>query len=361
MPCNAYPQWSHRQLIGPRLRNSFLAFFFFFFIPLIMSASLLPPVRYSIYCSGAPPPSLFASYSRDHNQLLVRERGRKRERDQLVATVNAPHIQTKREDRSARSGELLVSPVDTITQLPPSPNNVRGILWQHPLRFTPLLASSVSPPFLLSHLSSLLLTFEHPPLFASLLACLANFFHPTPSHTTSSIAHQSPGSFTLQSCPYCSSLPWIVRNLFGQSSRGTATWGARSRSENGLLSVSRRPAEPVGIGIVGARLRLFLTSPVLSGPVRYGSVRGVAGTARGAPTAAPVERDGGRLAQDHPRLVSRHFTCGAAARLPFVPQRLPDAHRLELLRWESFHESRVTVFLQALFVLYLNVLFKLNM
>lgn len=49
---------------------------------------------------------------------------------------------------------------------------------------------------------------------------------------------------------------------------GTATWGARSRSENGLLSVSERPAEPVGIGVVGARLRLFPTSPVPSGTVR---------------------------------------------------------------------------------------------
>ncbi|KAI3356512.1 hypothetical protein L3Q82_017722, partial [Scortum barcoo] len=116
-----------------------------------------------------------------------------------------------------------------------------------------------------------------------------------------------------------------------------ATWGARSRSENGPPSVSRRPVEPAGTGVVGARpLRLFPSSssslPVLPGPLRHGSLRGGAGTARGAPTAAPVERDGGRLAPDHARLLPRHVTCGAAARLPVLPQRLPDADRLELLR-----------------------------
>lgn len=168
-----------------------------------------------------------------------------------------------------------------------------------------------------------------PPLFSSLgiplaspLACLLTF---PPDSIPHNLLH--PLTTTPSSSSYCSNLPRIGRNPFG-----TATWGARARSENGLLSVSRRPAEPAGIGVVLARLRLFLTSPVLSGPVRYGSLCGGAGTARRAPTAAPVERDGGRLAQDHPRLISRHFTCGAAARLPVLPQRLPDADRLELLR-----------------------------
>lgn len=208
----------------------------------------------------------------------------------------------------------------------------------------------ISPPLFFvffPHLSSPLLILEHPlhPLFflASLLACLGltfptdsiphNLLHRSPTTLGRPHHHHQP-PLTPQSSSYCSSLPWIGRNPFGQSTSGgyTATWGARSRSENGLPSVSKRPAEPAGIGVVGARLRLFPTSPVLSGPVRYGSLCDGAGTARRAPTAAPVERDGRRLAQDHPRLISRHFTCGAAARLPFLPQRLPDADRLELLR-----------------------------
>lgn len=149
-----------------------------------------------------------------------------------------------------------------------------------------------------------------------------------PVFISHNLPHRSPTTTTTpSSSSYCSSLPWIGRNPFS-----AATWGARSCSENAPLSVSRRLAEPAGIGVVLAHLRLSPTSPVLSGPVRYGSVYDGAGTTRGAPTAAPVERDGRKLAQDHPRLISRHVTCGAAARLPVLPQRLPDADRLELLR-----------------------------
>ena len=57
--------------------------------------------------------------------------------------------------------------------------------------------------------------------------------------------------------------PAFGRSLHG----GTATWGARCRrTENGLLSVSRRPAEPVGIGVVGvgARPPLPPSSPLLA-------------------------------------------------------------------------------------------------
>lgn len=181
------------------------------------------------------------------------------------------------------------------------------------------------PPFsvTLCFLIPPLLILEHPSPKPSCLP--ANFslrLHPTrplPSLTTNSSSSHHPSSD-------CSNLPRIGRN-----SLGTASWGAQCRTENAALLVScKRPAQPAGIGVVLARL--FPASPVPSGPVRYGSVRGGAGTDPGAPAAAPVERGSGRLVPYHPRLVSRHFTCGATARLPILPQRLPDPDRLELLR-----------------------------
>lgn len=83
--------------------------------------------------------------------------------------------------------------MDTITQVPSSPNPARGILWLHPLCCAvlspPFISPSFSPP--LPSFSPLLI-FEHLLLLASLLACVANFF--PPSHTASSIAHQPLGS-----------------------------------------------------------------------------------------------------------------------------------------------------------------------
>lgn len=175
-----------------------------------------------------------------------------------------------------------------------------------------------------SHLSSP----SHPRAsFTQVLLFACQLFPSTPSHTTSSIAHyQSPTPSSHHPSSDCSNLPRIERN-----SLGTASWGARCRTENGALLVScKRPAQPAGIG--AALARLFPASPVPSGPVRYGSVRGGAGADPGAPAAAPVERGSRRLVPYHPGLVSRYFTCGAAARLPIFPQRLPDADRLELLR-----------------------------
>lgn len=184
------------------------------------------------------------------------------------------------------------------------------------------------PPFsitsLLSHLSSP----SHPRAsFTQVLLFACQLFPSTPSHTASSIAlYQSPTPSSHHPSADCSNLPRIGRN-----SLGTASWGARCRTENGALLVScKRPAQPPGIGAVLARL--FPASPVPSGPVRYESVRGGTGTDPGAPAAAPVERGSRRLVPYHPPLVSCYFTCGATARLPILPQRLPDANRLELLR-----------------------------
>uniref|UniRef100_A0A4W6CXC0 Kazal-like domain-containing protein n=1 Tax=Lates calcarifer TaxID=8187 RepID=A0A4W6CXC0_LATCA len=96
--------------------------------------------------------------------------------------------------------------------------------------------------------------------------------HPTqppPSLTNPSLPPPPPPPPPPRSCSYCSSAsPGSGGTHLVSLHGGTATWGARSRSENGLLSVSERPAEPVGIGVVGARLRLFPTSPVPSGTVR---------------------------------------------------------------------------------------------
>jgi len=260
-----------------------------------------------------------------------------RGREKAVATLNASHIQSKREDRSSSHPWILLHNCRRLQILPVGYSDFILSLWQIYCLFF-----FQSPPFFfLLILPPPLLIPEHHLLLASPQACLGNFFYPTPSHTTSSIAPKTvfgrlPPSplFVVVVVPAASL--GSGGTPFGQSTLGTATWGARSRSENGPPSVFRRPAEPVGIGVVGARLRLFPSLPVRSGPVRDGSVRCSAGTARGAPTAAPVERDGGRLAQDHTRLVSGYFTCGAAARLPFLPQWLPDADRLELLRWDAF-------------------------
>lgn len=209
--------------------------------------------------------------------------------------------------------------MDTISQSRLRTLSVGYIFSRHP---PGLKSASFQCHPLLSHLSPLLIL-EHPSPKPSCLP--ANFslrLHPTrplPSLTTNSSSSHHPSSD-------CSNLPRIGRN-----SLGTASWGAQCRTENAALLVScKRPAQPAGIGVVLARL--FPASPVPSGPVRYGSVRGGAGTDPGAPAAAPVERGSGRLVPYHPRLVSRHFTCGATARLSILPQRLPDADRLELLR-----------------------------
>lgn len=152
----------------------------FYFLPFVIACFYIlpfPPVTRSNCYWGAPPSSSHHA-PRDHSQLLLRKRERKRgrEKHQLAATLNAPHIQTK------SGGPLLVSPVDTITQVPSSPNPARGILWLHPLccavLSSPFISPSFSPP--LPSFSPLLI-FEHLLLLASLLACVANFF--PPSHT----------------------------------------------------------------------------------------------------------------------------------------------------------------------------------
>lgn len=232
--------------------------------------------------------------------------------------MNAAHIQSEREYRSAA---LLVSPVDSISQSRLRTLSVGYIFSRHP----PGLQSascqyhpSAFPSFLPSHPRA---------SFTQVLLFACQLFPSTPSHTISSIAHyQTPTPSSHHPSSDCSNLPWIGRN-----SLGTASWGARCRTENGAVLVScKRPAQPAGIGAVLARL--FPASPVPSGPVRYGSVRGGAGADPGAPAAAPVERGSRRLVPYHPGLVSRYFTCGATARLSILPQRLPDADRLELLR-----------------------------
>lgn len=236
--------------------------------------------------------------------------------------MNAAHIQSEREDRAAA---LLVSPVDTISQSRLKALSVGYIFSRHPPVLERFL--SVSPLCFLIF-SPLLFSPSHPRAsFTQVLLFACQLFPSTPSHTISSIAHyQFPTPSSHHPFTDCSNLPRIGRN-----SLGIASWGARCRTENGTLVVScKRPAQPAGIGAVLARL--FPASPVPSGPVRYGSVRGDAGADPGAPAVAPVVRGSRRLVPYHPRLVSRHFTCGATARLPILPQRLPNADRLELLR-----------------------------
>lgn len=291
---------------------------------------------------------------REKRERETREREEREEREretQSRAALDAQHagLRSEREDRSARAagaarftGGYYYTTAVVSRPCPWDTLATSSQLFLFLLQFYYILLYHPPSFFFLSHLSSPLLILEHPlPLLPLLLLSSQVFSSPAwltfpPDSIPHNLVHRSPTprSFLLLPVP-----PLIAAASPGSGGThlvslhgGIATWGARSRSENGLLSVSRRPAEPAGIGVVGARLRLFPTSPVLSGPVRYGSLCGGAGTARGAPAAAPVERDGGGLAQDHPRLISRHFTCGAAARLPFLPQRLPDADRLELLR-----------------------------
>jgi hypothetical protein len=66
--------------------------------------------------------------------------------------------------------------------------------------------------------------------------------------------------------------------------------------------------------------------------VSHGSAHGGGVSPRGASRAAAVAADGGELGVDHPGLRPRQFICGAAVRIPVLPERLPDAHRLELFR-----------------------------